>query len=127
MTCEVDVVGCPGAVCILMLILLPQEGLPLMRGPLQARVILWEPSPHFLTGKIKAKAVSFREGGKGRGWRKRKPAWTRTSWPGETACNKGHHSWRITDVALDLSNLGVWLINKISGLCVSLKLAYLRL
>jgi hypothetical protein len=29
-------------------------------------VTLWEPSPHFLTGKIKAKAVSFREGGKGR-------------------------------------------------------------
>jgi hypothetical protein len=52
-----SIMSCPG-VCILMLILLPQEGLPLMRGPLQARVILWEPSPHF-NWSIKARACDW--------------------------------------------------------------------
>ena len=46
--------GCPGAVCILMLILLPQEGWPMMRSRSHTQVISLSLFS-ILTGQIKAR------------------------------------------------------------------------
>jgi hypothetical protein len=53
----ISVVGWPGAVCILMLILLPQEGL-------LSQVVACEPSPHF-NWSIKTRACDWAVEGKG--------------------------------------------------------------
>ena len=61
-------VGCPGAVCILMSILLPQEGLPLKRSHTQVISLNLLP---ILTGQIKARACDWAVEGKGvKEWRK---------------------------------------------------------
>lgn len=59
------VVVCPGAVYILMLILLPKEGLPVRRGRSWTQVISCEPSLHS-NWSIRARACDWaveREGG----------------------------------------------------------------
>lgn len=88
--------GCPDAVCILMFILLPGGVVP-ESSPSGTQVISWEPSPH-LNWSIKARACNWavRSGreGKARGLKKRwkKPWWTRTTGPGETASSKVSYS-----------------------------------
>ena len=56
--------GFPGAVCILMLILLPQEGLPPMRGSSPTQTISLKLLP-VLTGHIKTRARDWALEGKG--------------------------------------------------------------
>lgn len=56
--------GCPDAVCILMLILLPHEGLLLMSSPLCTRVISCDPSACF-NCSIEARACDWAVEGKG--------------------------------------------------------------
>jgi hypothetical protein len=58
-------VGFPGAVCILMLILLPQEGLPPMRGSSPTQTISLKLLP-ILNGQEKARASDWAGEGKGR-------------------------------------------------------------
>ena len=50
--------GCHDAVCILILILIPQEGLPPMSSLSCTQVISCEPSPHF-NWSIKARACDW--------------------------------------------------------------------
>ena len=89
--------GCPGAVCILMLILLPQEGLLQMRSRTHTQVIS---QISILTGQIKTQANDWAlevKGGTG-GLREEKEvegSWSRTRWPAEASGNKGSHSWGI--------------------------------
>ena len=59
------VVGCPEAVCIIMLILLPLEGFPLKNSPSHTLVISYEPSPHF-NWSIMSKACDWTVEKKGR-------------------------------------------------------------
>lgn len=40
--------------------------------------------------------ITGRERGTRRRQWRRKPAWTRTTWPGEKESNKGPHSWGIS-------------------------------
>lgn len=53
--------GCHGAVCILMLILLPQEGLPRTRNELHTQVTRHMNLLPILTCKIKARACDWAE------------------------------------------------------------------
>ena len=91
--------GCPGAVCILMLILLPQEGLLQMRSRTHSQVISLS-LIFILTGQIKTQANDRAlevKGGTG-GLREEEEVegrWSRTRWPAEASGNKGSHSWGI--------------------------------
>ena len=91
--------GCPGAVCILMLILLPQEGLLQMRSRTHTQVISLS-LIFILTGQIKTQANDRAlevKGGTG-GLREEEEVegrWSRTTWPEGTASDKGSHSWGI--------------------------------
>lgn len=100
-------VGCPGPVCILVSILLPREGLPLMRSRSHTQVISLNLLP-ILTGRMKAGADQWLDNGRERwDWRSQRQGgereteddeevegrWSETTWPGEAANNKGSHSW----------------------------------
>jgi hypothetical protein len=61
---SVLIVGCPGAICNLILILLPQEGLPQGGIGSCTQVISCETSP-ILTGEIMARACGWAMEGKG--------------------------------------------------------------
>ena len=97
------VVGCPHAVCILMLILLPQKGAaPHPQRPgvdLSTQVISLKILP-ILTCQIKARTAGWTVEGKGvmGGLKEEEEVegkWSRTTWPGETASSKESHSWGI--------------------------------
>ena len=86
--------GFPGAACILMLILPPQEGLPQKRSRSHTQVITM--NLLILTGQIKARAELSRGRTKSTGGhREVEGRWSRSTWPGEPASSKGSHSWGI--------------------------------
>lgn len=106
----------------LMFILLPRGVVP-ESSPSGTRVISWGPLPH-LKWSIKARACDWavRRGreGKERGLKKRwkKPWWTRTTGPGETASSKLCYSSGLSQDSVRLPNLGLQHITIVIGLCV---------
>ena len=88
--------GCPGAVCILMLILLPQEGLLQMRSRTYTQVISLN-LISILIGQIKTQANDWAlevKGGTG-GLREEEEVegkWSRTIWPGGATSSKESHT-----------------------------------
>lgn len=117
--------GCPGTVCTLISILLPREGLPLMRSRSHTQVISLNLHP-ILTGRIKARANRWLDNGWEKwDWRSQRRERERDrGWGGGRRMEQNHMSWRsckrglIAEKQISVViDLGIRLTNIITVVC----------